>query len=186
MRREPGAGTVRPTTMRHHTVRRVSLLSAMLLVPLMWLGAEPAVACSCVRSPLADIADRNDVVASGRLVAREVAGQELEYTFSGEALFKGEAPEEFVVRTSSSSASCGLPGLVVGRSYVLFMDEEGDAFSTTLCDAGGAATPARLSKVEAAAGEARPFGSPTGQPDAGTISVVRLLSAALSGTRLWG
>ena len=185
--REPSRGPARLNTMAHGMLRRVALVTGLLLAPLMWVGAEPAIACSCVRSSLADIADRNDVVASARLVDREVAGQELEYTFSGEALFKGDAPEEFVVRTSAQSSACGLTGLVVGRRYVLYVDEERDGFTTTSCDGTGRATPSYLSKVEAVTGPSTPLGATTaGQSSTATIDAARVVAAALSGPGRWG
>ena len=107
-------------------MRRLVLLLGLLLAPLMWLGAEPALACSCVRSTTADYVERADAVAAARLTERDYRGQEVVYTFMGSERFKGGSVPGFEVRTSESGASCGVTDLVVGRRYVVFMTQESD------------------------------------------------------------
>ena len=77
--RGPGGRQPMTEPVRHRArpmdMRRLVLLLGLLVAPLMWLGAEPALACSCVPSTTADYVERADVIANGRLVEREDKGR---------------------------------------------------------------------------------------------------------------
>lgn len=173
---EPAGPPARQTGMR-----RFALLTALSVVPFLWLGAEPAVACSCVQSSLPDFVERADVVGSGRLVEREYVrdGQDVVYTFAGTGTFEGELPPEFDVRSSASSASCGIEGLVVGRDYLLFLEDEDGALSANLCGGTRRLTPGYADRVAALTG---PVESSDRGPE-GPAEVVLRLVASLS---WWG
>jgi len=163
---------------RPRGVRRLALLLALLLLPLMWLGAEPAFACSCVPRTVAEQVASASAVAEGRLVQRDDSDpQEVVYTFSGTARFKGDLSPGFEVHTAAQSAACGLAGLVVGRRYVMFMDRDGGTLTATICGGSDSATPAYVDKVEAVTGPGTDFGAPPpafdfGDPFAGWFALL--------------
>lgn len=162
------------------TMRRLVLLLGLLLVPLMWLGAEPALACSCVPSTTADQVERADAVVLGRLTEQARAGTELVYTFFGEERFKGGSVPGFEVRTSESGASCGVTGLVVGRRYVVFMDEEGDRLLANSCGGTRPASPRFVQDVEEITGRGTSFDLPPPEPEVDPAAVVARLVASLA------
>lgn len=134
-------------------MRRLALLLTFLLLPLMWLGAEPAFACSCVVRTVPEQLASADAVAEGELLERDDSDpQEVVYTFSGTELFKGDVTPTFEVRTSAQSTACGLPGLVVGRRYLMLMDRDGGQLTANICGGSGAATAAYVAKVEKVTG----------------------------------
>lgn len=172
-----------PRSARLITMRGAALLLGLLLVPSMWLGAEPALACSCVPSTTADFVERADVVAKGRLVDSDVVGQEVTYTFTGSERYKGDLDPDFEVRSSASGPSCGVTGLVLGGRYVVFMTEEGEQLAANSCGGTGPATPEYVEQVEAVTGP----GSSLDLPGPGSIhdaaAAVRRLVASLA---WWG
>ena len=158
-------------------MRRLALLLGLLVAPLMWIGAEPAFACSCVSSDVPEFVDRVDAVASGRLVEREYVddGQDVIYTFAGSERFAGTLTPRFEVWSPASGASCGLEGMVVGRSYVVFLEYQQDGmFTANLCGGTSRATPAYVAGVEAVTGPGTSF-SPPRPTDPGSL-VLQLLS----------
>ena len=148
-------------SVRHTGMRRLALLTALLLLPLMWVGAEPAFACSCVVRTVPDQVAAADAVAQGRLVGRDDSNpQEVVYTFAGTDLYKGDVSLDFEVHTAAQSAACGLAGLVVGRRYVMFMDRDGGRLTANICGGSNTATAAYVAKVEAATGPGTELGLP--------------------------
>ncbi len=173
---EPGGRTARPIS-----VRRAASLLVLLLVPLMWLGAEPALACSCVPSTTADFVARADVVASGRLVQRDDVGQNVVYTFSGDERYVGrELAPRFEVTTALSAASCGVTGLVVGRRYLVYMTEERGQLSANSCGGTGPATEGHVDRVEAVTGPGTSFDLPRPAQVEDPVYAVRRLVASLA------
>ena len=166
--------------MRPRTMRRLTFVLGLLLVPFLWLGAEPALACSCVPSSTEDFVERADVIASGRLVEREGAGQTVVYRFRGSERYEGDLSPGFEVRTSAQGASCGLPGLVVGRRYLVFMTEERGELRANSCGGTRAATPQYVERVEAVTGPGTSLAIPHPEPQTDLGSVVQRLVAALA------
>lgn len=160
--REPGGRHGRQTFML-----RLPLLVVLLLVPLVWFGAAPAAACSCVTRSVPELIDAADAVVLGRLKSRDPDGdgQQVVYTFMGAERFKGDLSPGFEVHTASSSASCGLEGLVVGRSYVVFMDERNDVFVANLCGGTRRASDRFVDRVEAVTGGGLSFDFPRPGPE---------------------
>jgi hypothetical protein len=123
------------------------------MLPLLWLGAEPAFACSCVVRTVPEQVASADAVAEGRLAGREDSDpQQVVYTFTGTELFKGDVSPTFEVHTGAQSTACGLPGLVVGRRYLMLMDRDGGQLTASICGGSGAATASYVDKVERVTG----------------------------------
>ncbi len=168
---EPDGGPVRPTGMR-----RIAVLLTLLMTPLMWVGAEPAFACSCVQRTVPELVDAADAVVLAQLKDVQQEGGpagEVRYTFMGRERFKGDLTPGFEVRTAATSAACGLSGLVVGRRYVVFMDHQGEEFTASLCGGTAPGTPAFVREVEDVTGQGMSFPFP--QPPAPTFSADALV-----------
>ncbi|NEK59522.1 hypothetical protein GCU56_16820 [Geodermatophilus sabuli] len=89
------------------------LLAACVLLLAGWVWAPAASACSCVGGTTAEHVERADVVFSGRLLSREVAGGSSSsdpalHVFAVETVWKGTAASEQGVVSAASGASCGL------------------------------------------------------------------------------
>ncbi len=160
-------------------MRRLSVLLTLLVVPLLWLGADPAMACSCVVRDVSDQVTSADAVVTGRLTGRDTSrdGMEVVYTFMGLERFKGPVTPGFEVRTASLGASCGLESLQVGRSYMVFMDSGGDAFTANLCGGTRQATPAFVQQVEAVTGPGTSFGGVPPAPESAFTAALRGLAS---------
>lgn len=174
---------------RHHArligMRRLVVVLALLVVPLMWLGAEPAAACSCVTRSVPELVEDADVVVHGRLVRQEADRQRAVLTFMGTERYKGDVSPGFEVETSAQSSACGLVGLVEGQRYVVFLQDEGGKLSASSCGGTARARPAYVEQVEAVTGRGTSFDFP--QPG-GPYEVVESVRgwAGLLATTLWG
>ncbi len=151
----------------------------MLLVPFLWLGTEPALACSCVARTVPELVGSADLVATGRLDSSRPTrgGMELVHSFTGIELFKGEPLPTFDVRSAALGASCGLEGLEAGRRYLVFTDADDGVLTANLCGGTRRATPAYVDRVEEVTGPGALIGVPTGQPTRVPRSVLVLLDA---------
>jgi hypothetical protein len=155
----------------------------MLIVPFIWLGQEPAIACSCVVRTTPELVASADAVVTGRLQDSESArgGMDIVYTFMGLERFKGDdLTPGFEVRSASMGASCGLEGLQAGRTYVVFMDSEAGGFSANLCGGTRRATSEYVARVEASTGPGTSFDLPppaTEPPEDSVALAVRPLSS---------
>lgn len=148
---------------------------------LVLLGpAPPASACSCVAGNPATYVEWAEVIFVGTLTGPpSELGQgpplldstdPVAYTFDVEKTLEGEASDPATVQSARSSASCGLEGMQVGTSYVMFADATrgpDDALSATLCGGSQPATPRLVQRVEALTGGAEtPAPSPAADPSA--------------------
>ena len=137
-------------------MRRFALSLVVLVAPLLWLGAEPASACSCVTREMPELVSSAEVVTTGELLGRDDQSQTILYSFRSEVQHKGTVPAVFEVRVGAESAACGMPNLVVGRRYVLFMETGGGELRTNICSGTGAATPAYVREVAEVTGKGTP------------------------------
>lgn len=152
---EPKRRVGRPTCMR-----RLAMALGLLMVPFLWLTAEPAAACSCVQRTVQEQLAHADAVVSARLLERRQEGQSVFYEFFGTERFKGDVTPGFEVRTAASGASCGLEGLVVGQRYVVFMQEEQGAFEASLCGGTRQVSATFVERVEGFTGPGLSFDLP--------------------------
>ncbi len=116
-------------------MRRIALLISMLgaLGALLW-PVSPALACSCVRSSIADNFAGADVVFVGLASSVEAPGSSTQGTahFSVTDVFKGPVGSTAVVRTPEGTNTCSLD-LVPGAFYAVFADAEDGEVRTDLC-----------------------------------------------------
>lgn len=105
------------------TLRRASLALAAAL-----LGAAAAQACSCLLSPSPEVARQGAAtVFEGRLLSDEPQGpRERSMTFQVSAVWKGEVPARFALRTPLLGAACGLEGVDVGETWILYTHRSAD------------------------------------------------------------
>lgn len=174
-------------------MRRLVVVLALVVVPLMWLGAEPAAACSCVTRSVPELVEDADVVVTARLVREDADLQKAVLTFMGTERYKGDVSPGFEVETSAQSSACGLVGMVEGQRYVVFLQDEGGTLSATSCGGTARARPRLVEQVEAVAGRGMSFDLPRpGGPDEAVdeaveeaVEEVREWSGLLA-TTLWG
>jgi hypothetical protein len=170
-------------------MRRLVVVLALLVVPLMWLGAEPAAACSCVARTVPELVEDADVVVNARLVREDADLQRAALTFMGSERYKGDVTPGFEVETSAQSSACGLVGMVEGQRYVVFLQDEGGTLSASSCGGTARARPPLVEQVEAVTGPGTSFDLPQpGGPDdvdAEVVDEVRDWSGLLA-TTLWG
>lgn len=166
-------------------MRRLVVVLALLVVPLMWWGAEPAAACSCVPRSVPELVEDADVVVTGRLVRQEADLQEAVLSFFGTERYKGDVRPGFEVETAAQSAACGLVGLTEGQRYVVFLQEEDGTLSATSCGGTAKARPRFVEQVEAVAGAGMSFDFPPPGGPGEVVEVVREWSGLLA-TTLWG
>lgn len=133
----------------------------------------PAVACSCAGASTVEQVDRADVVFTGTLTKTEQtdpggddvisSGDPVFYSFAIEETFKGDAGDG-VVESVRDGATCGLEGMRVDQSYVVFAAEstQGD-LEANLCGGTSAATPRLVGAVRAALAPA-PTGTEVPEP----------------------
>ena len=157
---EPAGQQLRPRIMRR------LLVVLALVAPLLWWGAAPAAACSCVIRSVPELVDDADVVVTARLTDRVADRQQAVLTFHGSERFKGDLSPGFEVETSAQSSACGLTGLVEGRRYVVFADEANGELSATSCGGTAPARPGLVEKVESVTGPGMSFDlPPPGAPE---------------------
>ena len=92
----------------------------------------PAWACSCaVASVPQQVQAASAVFAGVAEDAREEA-DDLVARFRVERVYKGMPDDRLDVRTPRDGAACGVP-FVAGRSYAVFVRDEGGAVTTNVC-----------------------------------------------------
>lgn len=120
----------------------------------------PASACSCVATPVSGSVERADVVFSGVLVDIDQtnpggddvvgSGDPVFYSFEVERTFKGD-PGDAVVASVRDGATCGLEGMRIDQSYVVFADQDrAGELAANLCGGTAGADDRLLDRVEAA------------------------------------
>lgn len=130
----------------------LSACSLVLLSP-----AAPASACSCVVGTPADHLERADVVFVGTLTeSSDGATDTVGYVFDVDTVFKGEVGTRAEVASSESSAACGLAGMKVGSSYLMFVGSTGSALRGDLCGGSQRAKAGLVQRIEALAGPGVP------------------------------
>ena len=117
-----------------------TLMSLLLLVAFLWLGAETASACSCAPArSAADELERSTAVFSGKVVeirSRKQSGnifRGVEVVFRVEKAWKGVKGRTVSVFTASHGAACGY-GFTQGRTYLVYAYGAADGWlSTNIC-----------------------------------------------------
>ena len=103
--------------------------------------AEVAVACSCVSVVPSRDLPKYDAAFVGNVLSHRVEHPNAPimssidpayWTFDVDRVVKGNLPNQLVVRTASSGASCGLE-LRDGDRVGLLLTREGDAYTSGLC-----------------------------------------------------
>ena len=136
------------------------LLGACCLV---FLTPSASHACSCVMANTDDYVDWADAIFTGTLVEvtpppeRDVESSTdpVTYAFDVDTVQKGDVGPTAEVSTARWGASCGLEGLEVGTSYVVFATGAPGAFHASLCGGTGLAGPGRVAAVDRALGPGR-------------------------------
>lgn len=123
----------------------LSLLAALLALPVMVLTAPAAQACSCAVSSPSRLVERAALVAQVEVVARDehtsadgMAGSRYDVVVRRE--WKGPGQQRVAVVSRDDSASCGVR-LAVGREYLLLGTRAGDAWRVDLCGGTTALAP---------------------------------------------
>lgn len=120
----------------------------------------PAVACSCAAAGTAHYVDGADVVFVGTLTDVEQtdpggddvisSGDPVFYSFDVDETFKGDAGDG-VVESVRDGSTCGLEGMKIDQSYVVFATEGKDGgLGANVCGGTTVATPKLIGEVEAA------------------------------------
>lgn len=154
---------------------RLLLLALGSVSGLLVLTQVPAAACSCAPAGTAEHVDFSDVVFLGTLAEIEEtppgddgtigSGDPVRYSFDVEHTFKGDGGDA-VVESARFGASCGLEGMKIDQTYVVFATEGGDGLEAGLCGGTSRATPKLVEQVEAA------LSSPDSPPGAPTATDV--------------
>ena len=146
----------------------VLMLPSCLLV--LAAPAPPAAACSCVSGDASLFAEWADTVFIGALdevvmppEAPQISSVDpVTYEFDVSAVYEGEATERTHVRSVRFGASCGLEGLEVGQTYVVFAShktidgEPSDMLWASLCGGTAPASEKLVTEVESVLGSAAP------------------------------
>jgi len=146
---------------------RLLLVSLCAAAGLVVFAQGPAAACSCAMAGTAEHVENSDVVFLGTLTEIEQtnpgadavisSGDPVLYGFEVEQALKGDAGDG-VVTSARFGATCGLEGMRLGESYVVFAGagEDGE-LGANLCGGTSVATRGAVHGVEAALAR-------TGQP----------------------
>lgn len=176
--------------MRLLRILLVMLLPSCLVV--LAAPAPPAAACSCAGGDASEFAEWADTVFVGTLsevstplMAPVVSSTDtVTYEFHVSRVYEGEARERTYVRSVRFGASCGLEGLVLQHSYVVFAAHRtidgvsSDALWAHLCGGTAPADNALVADVEAVLGPgAAPPPGVSGGPGLPLTSVLSSLSA---------
>ena len=187
---QPRSVVARPKSMRLLRILLVMVLPSCLVV--LAAPAPPAAACSCVGGDASDFAEWADTVFVGTLdevttplMAPVFSSTDtVTYEFSVGTVYEGEARERTHVQSVRSGASCGLEGLVLQHSYVVFAahrtidGEPSEALWANLCGGTAPASKALVADVEAVLGSgAAPQPGVTGAPGHPLASVLSSLTA---------
>jgi len=158
---------------------RLLLVTLCAAAGLVVFTQVPAVACSCVAASTAEHVEWADAVFIGTLTDIEEtnpgnddvisSGDAVFYTFDIDETFKGDAGDG-VVESVRDGATCGLEGMRIDQSYVVFAAEGKDGeLGANLCGGTSAATPRLIEQVEAALAPATEAPTPTATDVPGPI-----------------
>ena len=148
-------------------IRCLALAAAVLTLALV--AAETALACSCVPIDPESRVEEADGAVIARLLAVEPVGSfSARFVYRTGRVYKGrprlKRGRRLVVRSSRSSASCGL-SQNVGRLTGLFLYRERGRWTSNSCNE---VTPAQMRSLDEP-GAARAGGGP-GCPEAGAVA----------------
>lgn len=137
----------------------LGVFGSFLLVPLVVLmAAAPAHACSCAMGGTKEYVEWADAIFTGTLVEVDAPdpddghvsrGDDITMLVAVDRVFKGEAPAQVEVVTSSGGASCGLtPPPVDGDPWLWFLHltEEG-RYTASICGGSGPAVEGSVARV---------------------------------------
>jgi hypothetical protein len=132
-------------------VRRYVVLT--LIASVLFIGPQPALACTCAPSSKARLGEAAAVVFTGVVAgisrpfdirsACTVSSMDPVFVaFDVESVYKGEVGKRATVGTVVSGASCGAT-FEMAKRYTVFARRDGDALETNLCqgNADGAIVP---------------------------------------------
>ncbi len=139
---------------------RLLLVTLAASAGLVVFTQVPAAACSCVGGDTSEHVEWADIVFRGTLVDIEKtnpgdddvvsSGDPVYYSFDVEETYKGDA-RDGVVESVRFGASCGLEGMRVDQSYVVFASENKQGnIEANLCGGTAVASDRLVGQVEAA------------------------------------
>jgi hypothetical protein len=138
---------------------RVLLAAIVTACGLVLLSpAPPASACSCVVAGPARHVAGADIVFVGTLTqgppSESFSSGSVTYGFDVHRVYKGELETRADVTSSGSGASCGLEGMEVGTTYLMFADatRRPDLASASLCGGSGPTSPNLSERMDALLG----------------------------------
>jgi hypothetical protein len=116
-------------------MRSVYLTAAVLCVGLV--GAEQAMACSCIATSTRDALEQSDAALVGKLVEVDrVSNDTLKLSYRVKRVFKGppglNRGDRLTLRSLDSEAACGLPHRRDKR-YGLLLDRRNKRLTANLC-----------------------------------------------------
>jgi hypothetical protein len=111
------------------------LAAAGLGAVVVWLAlpGSPAYACSCAAVPLRAQLAGADAVFTARVTTVHREDDELLARAKVERVYKGDPGADVALRTTSSSAACGI-AFSRGARYLVFARSEGASYRTSLCN----------------------------------------------------
>ncbi|GAW51766.1 MULTISPECIES: hypothetical protein [unclassified Nocardioides] len=146
------------------TTLRILLAGLLGACGLVVFTAMPSHACSCVVASTDDYVEWADAIFTGTVVEvtpppqRPVmsSGDPVTHTFDVETVHEGDVASTAEVTSAMSGASCGLEGLRIGTSYLVYAESGHRGLSANLCGGTGPASPARVDGVERVLGTGGP------------------------------
>lgn len=171
--------------------RWIAPLIIVIAIAGLWITNTRCVfACSCIMpgTPQEEIT-RSDAVFSGKVTqltpAKALDGTEaIKVSFEVGQVWKGQIPQELLVETSSSSASCGY-NFESGKEYLVYAYSNEGQLSVNLCsrtallaDSQQDVTALGQSTAPAAAPEASPATASSGQSTRTLMIVGGLVAVA--------
>jgi len=143
------------------------------------LTPSVALACSCVRSSVADQVDRADTVVGGELEWATTNGLERTYSLKVDEVYKGVSGIREKIVSPASDAACGLGELATGERYVFFIHGRHPGRMTVdLCGGSTTYTDDVVLQVQAKTKgpfEPLPTFGDTPPPDEGGTDLVRIV-----------
>jgi hypothetical protein len=129
------------------------------------LPLRAAQACSCLPPPPPSVAlEQSDVVFQGRAFRTNAAGQNAEYAFEVDRVWKGRVGPQVTLQTPSTSAACGR-SYQIGQSYVVYARRSAnDALFDSACSR--TRTAAAAGEDLEALGDGTPVAAPSRPPGA--------------------
>ncbi|MET3961779.1 hypothetical protein ABIE44_001713 [Marmoricola sp. OAE513] len=142
------------------------LLALGLVCGLLLLTPTAAFACSCAALSAVEKAEGADTVMDATIAWKASNGIETTYGVDVREVYKGKAAEFEKLRTSASSASCGLENLAEKQRYLLFANgEHPGQMRVGLCSGSEPYDATTAAEVADATGEPTgPFVTPPSKP----------------------